>query len=192
MHLGTIPLILDYLLGDISGQNHDKCKPKIMLWKCGGRSVLAFRCRSIRANRAASTEEFVKKVAISDMMEVQSSELALSRQPDADTKPFAEKMVKDHQQTSKDLKGLVESGKVKATLPTALDAEHQKKLEELKSKSGKEFDRAYDQMQLQAHEEAVALFEQYSQSGDNPDLKSWAAKTLLHLKEHLAMAKTLS
>jgi predicted outer membrane protein len=64
--------------------------------------------------RAPSTEEFVKKVAISDMMEIQSSELALSRQPDADTKPFAEKMVKDHQQTSKDLKGLVESGKVKA------------------------------------------------------------------------------
>jgi putative membrane protein len=142
--------------------------------------------------RAATTEEFVKKVAISDMMEIQSSEVALSRQPDADTKPFAEKMVKDHQQTSKELKGLVESGKVKATLPTALDPEHQKKLDELKSKSGKEFDRAYDQMQLQAHEEAVALFEQYSQSGDNPDLKSWAAKTLLHLKEHLAMAKKLS
>jgi putative membrane protein len=142
--------------------------------------------------RAVSTEEFVKKVAISDMMEIQSSELALSRQPDADTKPFAEKMVKDHQQTSQELKGLVESGKVNATLPTALDAEHQKKLDELKSKSGKEFDRAYDQMQLQAHEEAVALFEQYSQSGDNPDLKFWAAKTLLHLKEHLSMAKKLS
>jgi putative membrane protein len=61
----------------------------------------------------------------------------------------------------------------------------------LKSKSGKEFDRAYDQMQLQAHEEAVALFEQYSQSGDNPDLKSWAAKTLLHLKEHLTRSKTV-
>jgi putative membrane protein len=139
-----------------------------------------------------STEEFAKKVAISDMMEIQSSELALSRQPDADTKPFAEKMVKDHQETSKELKGLVSSGKVKVTLPTALDAEHQKKLDELKSKSGKEFDRAYDQMQLQAHEEAVALFEQYSQGGDNRDLKDWAAKTLPHLKEHLAMAKKLS
>jgi len=142
--------------------------------------------------RAISTEEFVKKVAISDMMEIQSSELALSRQPDADTKPFAEKMVKDHQETSKELKGLVGSGKVKVTLPTALDAEHQKKLDELKAKSGKEFDRAYDQMQLQAHEDAVALFEQYSQGGDNPDLKSWAAKTLPHLKEHLAMARKLS
>jgi putative membrane protein len=142
--------------------------------------------------RALSTEDFVKKAAISDMMEIQSSELALGRQPDADTKPFAEKMVKDHQETSKELKALVDSGKVKVTLPSALDAEHQKKLDELKSQTGKEFDRAYDQMQLHAHEEAVALFEQYSQTGDNPDLKAWAAKTLPHLKEHLAMAKKLS
>jgi putative membrane protein len=59
-----------------------------------------------------STEDFVKKVAISDMMEIQSSQLALSKNPDADTKPFAEKMVKDHQQTSTELKGLVSGGKV--------------------------------------------------------------------------------
>jgi putative membrane protein len=148
---------------------------------------------SVSAQTAApSTEEFVKKVAISDMMEIQSSQLALSRQPDADTKPFAEQMVKDHEATSRELKNLVNSGKVKGPLPTSLDADHQKKFDELKSKSGKEFDRAYDQLQLQAHEEAVALFEQYSQGGDNPDLKTWAAKTLPHLKEHLAMAKKLS
>jgi putative membrane protein len=140
----------------------------------------------------ASTEEFVKKVAISDMMEVQSSQLALSRTPDADTKPFAEKMVKDHQQTSAELKGLVDAGKVKAIIPNALDAEHQKMLDDLKSKSGKDFDRAYDRMQVEAHEQAVALFEQYARDGDNPDLKSWAMKTLPHLQEHLAMAKRLS
>ena len=56
--------------------------------------------------RAPSTEEFVKKVAISDMMEIQSSQLALSRQSDADTKPFAEQMVKDHEETSRQLKDL--------------------------------------------------------------------------------------
>ena len=142
--------------------------------------------------KAPATQEFVTKVAISDMMEIQSSELALARQPDADTKPFAEKMVKDHQQTSKELKALVDGGKVKAMLPTALDAEHQKKFDELKAKTGKDFDRAYDQMQMQAHEDAVKLFEAYAGSGDNPDLKAWAAKTLPHLKEHLAMAKKLS
>ena len=72
---------------------------------------------------------------------------------------------------------------------TGLDAEHQKKLDELKAKSGKEFDRA---MQLQAHEEAVALFSDYARNGDNPDVKAWAAKTLPHLREHLEMAKKLS
>jgi putative membrane protein len=139
-----------------------------------------------------SSEDFAKKVAISDKMEIESSQLALSRNPDNDTKPFAEKMVKDHQETSAELKALVDSGKVKATLPTALDAEHQKKLDDLKAKSGKDFDSAYDHMQMQAHEEAVALFEQYVRDGDNPDLKTWAEKTLPHLREHLAMAKRLS
>jgi putative membrane protein len=130
-----------------------------------------------------SSEDFAKKVAISDRMEIQSSQLALSHSPDGDTKPFAEKMVKDHQQTSAELQALVDSGKLKVSLPTALDTEHQKKLDELNAKSGKDFDSAYDHMQLQAHEEAVALFEQYAREGDNPDLKAWAAKTLPHLKE---------
>jgi putative membrane protein len=140
---------------------------------------------------APATQDFVNKVAISDMFEVQSSQLALEKQPDRDTKPFAQKMVKDHQQTTKELKGLVDGGKVKATLPSALDSEHQKMLDELKGKSGKDFDQAYDEMQRKGHQDAVALFEAYSKSGDNADLKKWAAKTLPHLKQHLSMAQKL-
>jgi putative membrane protein len=146
---------------------------------------------TVGAAPAVSTDEFVKIVAVSDMFEIQSSQLALSKQPDADTKPFAEKMVQDHTMTTRELKSLVDSGKVKATLPTALDDAHQKKLDELRAKNGKDFDQAYDQTQLQAHQEAVDLFQKYSASGDNPDLKQWAAKTLPHLREHLAMAQKL-
>src|SRR4051794_35036676 len=94
-----------------------------------------------------STQDFVNKVAISDMFEIQSSQLALSKQADTDTKPFAERMVQDHQKTSTELKAMVDGGKVKATLPTALDSEHQKLLDDLKAKSGKEFDQTYDQVQ---------------------------------------------
>ena len=83
---------------------------------------------------APSTQDFVNKVAISDMFEIQSSQLALAKQADADTKPFADKMVQDHQKTSGELKALVAGGKVKATLPTALDPQHQKMLDELKAK----------------------------------------------------------
>jgi len=142
------------------------------------------------AQSAVPTAEFVKKVAISDMLEIQSSEFVAPK-ADEDTKPFAEKMIKDHSETSKELKGLVQSGKVKAELPTSLDAEHQKKLDDLKKLSGKPLDSAYDKMQVEAHREAVDLFTKYSQTGDNADLKQWAAKTLPHLKEHLSMAEKL-
>ena len=87
-----------------------------------------------------SAQDFVNKVAVSDMFEIQSSQIALAKQADADTKPFAEKMVQDHQKTSSELKALVEGGKVKAKLPTALDSEHQKLLDDLKAKNGKDFD----------------------------------------------------
>jgi len=137
-----------------------------------------------------STAEFVKKVALSDLLEVQSSQF-VAPNADADTKPFAEMMVRDHTKTSSELKALVQSGKVKADLPVALDADHQKKLDDLKKLSGRELDKQYDQMQLQAHQEAVELFTHYSQSGDNSDLKQWAAQTLPHLKEHLSMAQKL-
>jgi putative membrane protein len=135
--------------------------------------------------------EFVNKVAVGDMFEVQSSELALQKKPDRDTKPFARQMVHDHTQTSKQLKALIDKGKVQATVPTSLDPEHQAMLDKLKGLSGKEFDTAYDQMQKQGHVEAVALFQAYAKSGDNRDLKKWAAKTLPHLKIHLGMAEKL-
>ena len=140
---------------------------------------------------APSAQDFVNKVAISDMFEIQASQLALSKGADADTKPFAEKMVQDHQKTSSELKGLVEASMVKLTLPTSQDAEHQKMLNELSAKSGKDFDQTYDQIQVKAHREAVALFEAYSKSGEDAELRAWAGKTLPHLKEHLSMAEKL-
>jgi putative membrane protein len=92
----------------------------------------------------------------SGLMSGVSSQLALSKEADADTKPFAEKMIQDHQKTSSELKGLVEGSMVKLTLPTSLDSEHQNMLNELNAKSGKDFDQTYDQMQVKAHREAVA------------------------------------
>ena len=143
------------------------------------------------ASEAPSTQDFVKKAAISGLFEVQSSELALQKHPDRDTKPFANQMIKDHTAANKQLKSLVSKGKVDATLPTALDADHQKMLDDLRSLDGKQFDETYDKDQLEGHEQAVDLFRAYAQNGDNKELKSWAAKTLPHLEHHLAMAKKL-
>ena len=44
---------------------------------------------------AVPTNEFVKKVAMSDMLEIQSSE-SIMPNADEDTRPFAQKMIKEH------------------------------------------------------------------------------------------------
>jgi putative membrane protein len=138
-----------------------------------------------------STADFVKQVAISDMFEIESNKLG-EQKGNAAEKSFASQMVKDHTKTSKELKELVASGKVKAELPAALDSAHQSKLDKLQSKAGKDFSSDFSSMQEDAHEDAVSLFERYSKGGDNADLKNWAGVTLPALRHHLEMAKALS
>jgi putative membrane protein len=164
---------------------------QILIQAAGHALFAATRFATSSTALAQSTQDFVNKVAISDMFEIQSSQLALSKQADEDTKPFAQKMVQDHQKTSTELKAVVEGSILKLTLPATMDSEHQKMLNDLQAKNGKDFDRSYDQIQLKAHQDAVALFEAYSKTGDNPELKSWAVATLPHLKEHFSMAQKL-
>jgi putative membrane protein len=137
-----------------------------------------------------STHDFVTEVAVSDMFEIQSSQLAAQR-ADGATKAFAQQMVTDHTKTSNELKGLVSAGTVKETPPTALDSSHAKKLDALNKLKGGDFTRQYQKDQVDAHKSAVSLFERYAKSGDNPALKDWAGKTLPTLQHHLDMAKKL-
>ena len=46
-------------------------------------------------------------------------------------------------------------------------------------------------VQVKAHEEAVALFRTYAQSGTDAKLKAFAQKMLPDLERHAAMAKKL-
>jgi putative membrane protein len=138
-----------------------------------------------------SAQDFVTEAANSDMLENESSKLVAAK-GDAKDKAFAEQMIKDHTATSAELKTLVSSGKVQVTLPAALDKAHSAKLDKLNSLSGADFIKAYEDMQVSAHKDAVSLFERYANGGDNADLKAFAANTLPHLKEHLKMAQDLN
>jgi putative membrane protein len=100
-------------------------------------------------------------------------------------------MVKDHTQTSTELKALVSGGDVQATLPTAPDSASQKQIDKLNAATPADFRGEYDPMQVSAHKSAVSLFERYAKGGDNAKLKDWAQKTLPHLQHHLEMANML-
>jgi putative membrane protein len=137
-----------------------------------------------------STADFVKEAAISDMFEIQSSQLAAQR-ADEPTKAFALQMITDHQKTSNGLKSMVQSGKADASVPLELDSSHQKTLDKLKGLNGADFTKQYDKDQVSAHKDAVSLFRRYAKGGDDATLKDWAGKTLPDLERHLEMAQNL-
>ena len=139
---------------------------------------------------APTTEDFVMQAAQSDMYEIESSKLALER-ADGDTKAFAEQMITAHEKTSSDLKALVEGGTVKTALPDTMTDDQSDSLAELDPLRGAEFSEEYIDDQVDAHEDAVDLFERYAEGGDNPELKAWAAKTLPDLQHHLKMAQDM-
>jgi len=143
------------------------------------------------AAEAPSTEQFVEKVAASDLFEIEAGNLASKQAENANVKDFGQRMVDDHTKTSDQLKTLVKDKDIKAELPAAIDDEHQAKLDKLKESSGPAFDKSYMSGQVKAHEKAVELFQDYASAGDNADLKQWAASTLPTLQDHLKQAKSL-
>ncbi|GCE82278.1 DUF4142 domain-containing protein [Komagataeibacter diospyri] len=139
---------------------------------------------------APRTEDFVKIATISDMYEIQSSELALHSHDTALT-DFATRMIADHKKTSAALQDLLHSGSVQIQQPTALDETHQDELDKLKTLHGRDFALQYRSDQVSAHEDAVSLFRRYAENGENAALKTWAANTLPTLENHLQAARSL-
>jgi putative membrane protein len=138
---------------------------------------------------APKTADFVKEVAMSDMIEIAAAKLGLER-GNAQEKAFATQMITDHTKTSEELKSMVPA-EARAAIPTALDSSSQSKIDKLKNAKPDDFSSDFDAMQVSAHKDAVSLFERYAKGGEDPKLKEWAGKTLPALQHHLEMAQNL-
>lgn len=135
-------------------------------------------------------QEFANAAAMSNMFEIQSSQLALKQTKNKDVLDFANRMITDHTKAGQDMQAAAEKQQV--TVPSQLDQTHQQQLQQLQGLKDQQFDQAYIQMQLAGHQQAVQLFQQYSQSGPDGDLKTFATKTLPTLQSHLDMIQKLS
>lgn len=133
---------------------------------------------------------FAATVASSDMLEIQSSNMAMQHGSSDAVKRFATMMIKDHGATSTELKTIAANKGM--TVPAEMMPMHKAMLDRVQGKTGKEFDRAYAEMQAMSHQEAVNLFQRASGSLGDADLKNFAAKHLPHLQMHLDAAKELT
>lgn len=143
------------------------------------------------ATAALSTEAFVRDAAISGMYEIEAAKLALQRTKSPDVKAAAQMILKDHEAADKALKALAAAGKLPEPLPTALDERRKGMLDNLKGASAADFDDRYLDQQTMAHHEALLAFNGYRETGDNADLKAFAAETAPKLEAHAQMVTKL-
>jgi putative membrane protein len=136
-----------------------------------------------------STSDFMVKVADVGMTEVKAGHLAQEKSASTRVKDFGSMMIKDHSAAGDELKSLARQKNV--TLPAAIGDDHQKKIDDLGKKTGKDFDKAYINAMVDGHESTVSDFEKASKNTKDADVKSWVDKTLPTLRMHLDSARAI-
>ena len=153
--------------------------------------LAAFNFFSSPANAAdkstvsAADKTFVMKAAQGGMTEVQLGQLAADKGTSQDVKDFGSKMVVDHGNANDELKSIASTKNI--TLPDKLDVKHQAMVDKLGKTSGAEFDKDYVAEMVKGHKETDALFTKEAKSGQDADIKAFAAKTDETVKMHLSM-----
>lgn len=135
------------------------------------------------ASLSDQDKKFADAAAKGGMMEVMMGQLAATNAESATVKSLGEMMVKDHSKANDELKSWAST--VGYTLPANLDADKQKKYDDLKAKKGAEFDRMYTDLMVSDHKKDIAEFKKEASEGSESSLKSFAGKTLPTLEHHL-------
>ena len=138
----------------------------------------------------ASAPVFVEKASASDLFEIEAAKLAQATSKNAEVKKFAADMVAAHTKSTAALKkAIADAGQTTLVVVTVLPADLQAKLDDLKKAAN--FDKAYLENQVDAHQGALNLMQRYAQDGDVPAIKAFAAATAPTVQQHYDHAKTL-
>lgn len=144
---------------------------------------------STLAHSGDHSSDFLIETASGGLMEVELGKLAQSNASSQRVKNFASMMVTDHTKANNELMALAQSKNI--TLPATMGEDHQEMMNDLKGKTGAEFDKAYMEMMVEDHKEDIENFEEASEDTKDADVSAFASKTLPVLKMHADSAKAI-
>ena len=137
---------------------------------------------------ASSDAQFLIKTSESNLAEVECSTLAASKAQNEQVKAYASKLLTDHQENQAELQALASRKSV--SVPSEPPAAKKAAKEKLAKLEGVAFDKAYLADMIKGHKQAISAFERAATSPD-PEIKTYAEKTLPALKDHLAQAQAI-
>lgn len=141
------------------------------------------------AAMTTSARSFVVSATISDLYEIASGELALTRASSDSVRSAARMMVDDHRASSQRLRSIV-GHDPDLVPPSTMDPRREGMMTHL-MEAGEDFDTTYVDQQVLAHQEAVTLMHSYRDHGDDEALRSFAGETAPVIEQHLKHVQEL-
>lgn len=138
-----------------------------------------------------SGQEFVDTAAKSDAFEIAAAKLAATNATSPQVKAFAKMMVSAHTESTAKIKAAASAATPALKPDATLTASQNDGLAKLKALKGADFDKAYIDGQVSAHDDALALMQKYAKDGEVASLKAAAGEIAPIVQQHLDHAKAL-
>lgn len=161
--------------------------------------------RESRQAGQSDAREFISRMAIGNMAEVELGKLALERAESQEVKDFAQQMIKDHTQANEELAKV--AAQLNVQMPADLDQKHRQLRDRLSRLEAPKFDRAYMEEMVRDHRQTAAQLRDHAArrttsaprgegavgtagaDKGNQALAQWASKTLPVIEKHLERAR---
>ncbi len=127
-------------------------------------------------------QAFADRAAQASLVQIQTGEIAIERATAPEVKALAQSLVDQHTAALRELRSAAQTASL-APLPETLDDFHMRRINDLNETDGDaDFDADYVSLQVDAHSDAIDLFEDYSRDGDLATLNTWATAKLQDLQ----------
>lgn len=132
--------------------------------------------------------QFLVDAAAINREEISLGQLAQKNGSSKHVKELGKMMEDEHTKSLAELTALAKTKNI--SLPTSQTEDGQDAYKKLSEKTGNDFGKAYSNMMVSGHKDAISLFENASNECKDADIKAWATSSLPGLRTHLDQSVT--
>ena len=184
--LMAIPLIMMACGGQSNRSGNTSDNDTTMLGDSTNKNAALVNDNNTASNK---DEDFIKDAVSGGLMEVELGRYAQQNAQNPRVRNFGAMMVRDHSKANDELKALLTQKNI--PVPATMEDKHHDKMTDIQKKTGADFDKDYISEMVDDHEKDVDKFKKQAENGTDPELKSFAAKTLPILLMHQDSAKKI-
>lgn len=135
------------------------------------------------SNNNERDSKFLVEAAQINLEEIQLGRLAMQNGHEKHVKDLGEMMVDAHTESHRNLVALARS--ISIEIPTTTTNNAKNAYARLDQNSGKDFDKAYTDMLVSGHKDAISTYEKASEFSDDIEVQKFATSTLRDMRKHL-------